>query len=123
MLLILLGPYFGQRAWFVLYHPEKIEGVQERYGNEIRRVLSVIDSHLKSTGKPYLVGDKATYADLAFVPWHWLLLSAPHIMGEDFPNEWKQKYPKAWEWNEKLQERPAVKKAREDRTKAMSAGK
>ena len=117
------GPYFGQRAWFVLYHQEKIDSCLERYGNEIKRVLSVIDSHLKQTGRPYLVGDKVSYADLAFVPWHWLLLSPPHIMGDSFPDEWKSSYPKAWEWSEKLLARPAVKKVREDRTKAIQASK
>lgn len=117
---MITGPYFGQRAWFVLYHQEKREDCLERYGNEIRRVLGVVDSHLKKTGKPYLVGDKCTYADLAFMPWHWLLTSAPNIMGEDFAKEWKEKYPKCWEWKERLNERKAVKKAREDRQAAMS---
>lgn len=44
-------------------------------------------------------------------------------MGEDFPKEFKEKYPKAWEWNEKINERPAVKKTREDRQKAIAASK
>ena len=73
------GPYFGQRAWFVLYAPEQMDYCLDRYGNEIRRVLGVIDAHLKKTGRQYLVGDKCTFADLVFVPWHWLLLSAPHM--------------------------------------------
>lgn len=107
----------------MLYHPEKIDSCLERYGNEIRRVLGVIDSHLKKTGRQYLVGDKCSYADLAFMPWHWLLLSPPHVNGEDFPNEWKEKYPTAWAWNERVQQRPAVKKAREDRQAAIANSK
>jgi glutathione S-transferase len=118
------GPYFGQRAWFILYHPEKnLTSALDRYGNEIRRVLGVIDSHLKKTGKPYLVGDKVSYADLAFVPWHWLLLSPPKIMGEEFAKEWESSFPEAWKWNQRLNERPAVVKAREDRQKAVAAAK
>ncbi|EME47042.1 hypothetical protein DOTSEDRAFT_123585 [Dothistroma septosporum NZE10] len=117
------GPYFGQRAWFTLYAPEKPQSVQDRYGNEIRRVLGVIDSHLKQSGKAFLVGDKVSYADLAFVPWHWLLEYAPHINGEEFVSEWKEKYPTCWAWNQKLQERPAVKKCREERTEAMQSHK
>lgn len=118
------GPYFGQRAWFILYHPEKnLTSCLDRYGNEIKRVLGVLDSHLKKTGKPYLVGDKATYADLAFVPWMWLILSPPHIMGEDFLKEWEKDYPACWKWISELNERPAVKKCREDRTKAVQASK
>lgn len=115
------GPYFGQRAWFVLYHPEKnLTSCLDRYGNEIRRVLSVIDAHLTKTKKPYLCGDRVTYADLSFVPWHWLLLYKPHIMGEDFAKEWEEKYPACWAWNQGLQARPAVKKCREERVEAMS---
>ena len=115
------GPYFGQRAWFILYHPEKdLKSCLDRYGNEIWRVIGVIDSHLKKKGTPYLVGDKVTYADLMFVPWHWLLLAKPFLMGEDFQKEWEEKYPEAWAWNQRLQERPAVKKAREARQEAMS---
>lgn len=113
------GPYFGQRAWFTLYHSEKVQSCLDRYGDEIKRVLGVIESHLKKTGKPYLVGDKCTYADLAFMPWHWLIVYPPHLMGEGFVEEFKKNYPKTWEWDQKLNERPSVKKAREDRMKAM----
>lgn len=52
------GPYFGQGAWFMKFHPEKLPGAQDRYKEQIKRVLSVIDKHLKATGKEYLVGDK-----------------------------------------------------------------
>lgn len=52
------------------FHPEKnITSAIERYGNEIRRVLGVIDLHLKTTGQEYLIGSKVTYVDLLFVPW------------------------------------------------------
>lgn len=105
---------------FVLYHPEKeLTSVLDRYGNEIRRLLGVINSHLKKSGKPYLVGDKVTYADLAFVPWHWLILLPPHLMGQEFEKEWQTSYPEAWAWNQRLQQLPSVTKAREERLKAM----
>lgn len=118
------GPYFGQRAWFMFYHPEKnLTSCLDRYGDEIRRVLGVIDSHLKKQGTQYLIGDKVTYADLAFVPWHWLLMYAPHMMGEDFEKEWQQKYPKCWLWNQQLMERDAVKKVRDERMDAIAASK
>lgn len=86
-------------------------------------MLGVIDGHLKSTGKPYLAGDKCTFADLAFVPWHWLLTMPPQIMGEDFVKEWQESFPQTWAWNEKLQERPAVKAAREERMKVIQESK
>lgn len=115
------GPYFGQRAWFYLFHSEKnITSAIDRYGNEIRRVIGVIDAHLKKTNRQYLVGEKVTYADLAFLPWFWLIQYKPSIMGEDFIAEWQTKHPLAWAWYNKLEQRPAVIKAREDRVKAMS---
>ncbi|KAK5112257.1 hypothetical protein LTR62_004418 [Meristemomyces frigidus] len=116
------GPYFGQRAWFVLYAPEPMEYCLKRYGDEIRRVIGVIDAHLKKSGKQFLCGDKATYADLMFMPWHWLLLTKPFINGEGFGKEWEEKYPVAWAWQERLEGMEAVKRAKEDRGKAMSKG-
>lgn len=111
------GPYFGQRAWFVLYHPEKnLTSVLDRYANEIKRVIGVVDNHLKKTKGQWLVGEKASYADLAWVPWFWLL---PWIMGEGWEKEWQSTYPLAWEWYQRLQARPAVKSAFEARAKAM----
>ena len=75
------GPYFGQRAWFTFYAEEKPQSVLDRYGAEIWRVTGVIDAQLKKTKSEWLVGDKCSYADLAFVPWYWL---CPAIMGEGF---------------------------------------
>jgi glutathione S-transferase len=74
------GPYFGQRAWFTFYAEEKPASVLDRYGAEIWRVTGVIEAALKKNGD-WLVGDKCSYADLAFVPWYWL---CPAIMGEGF---------------------------------------
>jgi glutathione S-transferase len=50
------GPYFGQAAWFTHFHHEKLESARERYLEQIKRVLYVLDKHLKD--KEYLVGDK-----------------------------------------------------------------
>ncbi|KAK7512937.1 glutathione-s-transferase theta, gst [Phyllosticta citriasiana] len=104
------GPYWGQKAWFSNFHPEKnITSAIERYANEIKRTLGVIDSHLKKTGKPYLVGDKISYADLAFVPWQtslgWLL--PDYDAAKDFP-QWAK-------WNQSLLERSSVKKVQADK--------
>jgi len=62
------GPYFGQAAWFNLFHPEKLASAQTRYAKEIKRVTGVLDAAL--AGRDWLVGDKCTYADLAFVMWN-----------------------------------------------------
>ena len=62
------SPYFGQSAWFQHFHSEKVPSAVERYNNEIKRVLGVLDSVLSK--QKYLVGDKVTIADLSFVPWN-----------------------------------------------------
>jgi len=42
------GPYFGQKAWFTHFHSDlHMTSAIERYSNEIRRILGVIDAHLK----------------------------------------------------------------------------
>lgn len=96
------GPYFGQRAWFERFHPEKVPSASERYANEIKRVTGVIDAHLKKQGTKYLVGDKLTYADLAFVPWYNLM---PLLIADW---DWKAQYPVFGAWFEGLRERKSV---------------
>ncbi|CZT49299.1 uncharacterized protein RSE6_10120 [Rhynchosporium secalis] len=49
------------------YWPEKLPGVIGRYMKEIKRVHGVLEGIL--VGRDWLVGDKCTYADLAFVTW------------------------------------------------------
>jgi len=41
-------------------------------------------------------------------------------MGEGFADEWKEKYPSAWAWNERVQAREGVAKARDARTEAVT---
>ncbi|KAF9890790.1 glutathione S- transferase, nitrogen catabolite repression regulator [Aspergillus nanangensis] len=97
------GPYYGQAGWFSRLAPEKIPLAIERYGNEIRRVTSVLNNVLKD--REWLVGDKCTYADLVFMPWQrWAgrLAANPGTLDEAFPY--------AASWFERLSERPSVKK-------------
>jgi glutathione S-transferase len=110
------GPYYGQKAWFSFFHPEKnLTSVLERYSNEIKRVVGVIDRHLKKQGTEYLVGDKCTFADLAFVMWHQTM---PRLVDDwDYQTE----APAFHAWNERLQSRPAVKKIFEEKAKATAA--
>ena len=67
------GPYFGQKAWFSNYHLDNLPSAELRYANEIRRVLGVIDGHLAKYETEYLIGNKVSYADLAWVTWNALL--------------------------------------------------
>lgn len=97
------GPYFGQKAWFSHFHAEKIPSAVERYGNEVKRVVGVIDTHLKKTGTEYLVGNKATYADLMFVMWS----SMVPWLGPEVDLSAYDSYDA---WLKKLMARPAVEK-------------
>ncbi|KAJ5899061.1 Glutathione S-transferase-like protein OpS6 [Penicillium taxi] len=78
------GPYFGQAAWFKLFHPEQVQSAQERYINEIRRVYGVLDKTLAD--REYLVGGKFSYADLAFVPWIGVVSMFEVDLAKEFPN-------------------------------------
>lgn len=59
------GPYYGQAGWFTLFHPEKIPSAQERYRNEMLRVLGVLDSVISK--QEWLVGGKPSIADFSFI--------------------------------------------------------
>jgi len=83
------GPYFGQAMWFTIYHPEQVESAKTRYYNEIKRVTSVLEEHLKKQPKgadgPWLVGGKYSYADMAFLPWQQMIgLLKPHVDLSEF---------------------------------------
>ncbi|KAF2837143.1 glutathione S-transferase [Patellaria atrata CBS 101060] len=103
------GPYFGQAAWFMFFHPEKLPSVIERYQNEIKRVIGVFERHFKRKGTEYLVGDKVTYVDLAFIPWN---SGISGFLVKDW--DWRSEHPLTAAWHEKLMSRPAVKKILEE---------
>src|SRR6266571_4177858 len=107
------GPYFGQAGWFNVLHPEKLPSAIDRYNNELKRVLGVLDGCLE--GKQWLVGDKITFADLASATWNdrvdSLILCPPEAKFDDFPNV------KAW--HERMTSRPSWTKAMQTRDKLM----
>lgn len=47
----------------------------------------------------------------------------PFLVGEDFVKEFENDYPEAYAWHQRLSERPAVSKAKEDRSKAIAGDK
>ena len=109
------GPYYGQAVWFTKYHAEKLPSAAERYVKEINRVSGVLEGHLArqkekygstSAGGegPWLVGNKLSYADMAFYPWQTLvtMFFAKNGVEED-------DYPLVKEWLGKLNAREAVK--------------
>jgi len=63
----------------------------------------------------------STIADLSFVTWDLLV---PFIFGDDAGSlELEKNYPNYYAWNQRLHQRPAVKKIVKDKTEAMAAGK
>ncbi|KAK4220868.1 putative glutathione S-transferase [Podospora fimiseda] len=111
------GPYFGQCGWFQHLHPEKIQSAIDRYANEIKRVLSVLETVLsaKFTDEQWLVGNKMTYADMAFVPWNFRL-------SEVLLQSWDEVFdgtPRVRAWHEKMVELPSWKRAMEHRARLM----
>lgn len=91
------------RFRFALFHPEKLESAQHRYADEVKRIVGVLDRVLQ--GKNWLVGDKCTYADLAFVMWN---SQIDFIMqGHD----WRMAdYPNFKRWQEAMLARDSLKR-------------
>lgn len=67
---------------FNLFHEgaygESPESAKVRYGNEVKRVADVLDDVLAKS--EWLVGDKCTYADLAFTMWNMQSIRSLYIL-------------------------------------------
>jgi len=117
------GPYFGQAWVFTHLFPEKLPSVVERYMNEIKRVHSVLEVHLAT--RDWLVGDRCTYADLAFITWQ----EIAGILAKENPGyfETERDFPRVYAWYNRMVEKPSLKKLMQERVelmaKAMAAGK
>src|SRR5260370_24537882 len=61
-----VGPMFGQRGHFMRAAPEKLPYAIERYTNESRRLLNVIEKQLGESA--YLAGEYSI-SDMATCPW------------------------------------------------------
>ncbi len=62
-----VGPMFGQFGHFYRFAKEKLPYAIERYTNEARRLLGVLETRL--VGREYLVDNEYTIADIATFPW------------------------------------------------------
>lgn len=103
-----LGPMFGQLGHFAVFAPEKVPYALNRYTNEAKRLLGVLETQLSKHA--YVAGDDYTIADMAIYPWintlrtfyqqEALLTDTPHIRA----------------WFDKVGARPTVQKG-------MSIGK
>lgn len=95
------GPYFGQAVWFKIHHKEQIQSAIDRYINEIRRVAGVLNEALE--GHQFLVNDKCSYVDIAFVPWFEVI---PWVTGDAI--DLQKVFPNVDAWLRTLKARPAV---------------
>jgi GST-like protein len=94
-----VGPMFGQHGHFHHYAPEKIPYAMDRYANEIRRLLGVLNKRLSQAA--YLAGDDYGIADMATWPW----LRFPERRGVDYAD-----YPAVKRWYDAIGARPAVQR-------------
>lgn len=111
------GPYFGQCGVFQHLFPEKIPSVVKRYVDEIKRVLAVLETVLaaKPANAQWLVGDKMTYADMAFVPWNFRLAE---VMMVSWDEVWEGT-PHVRAWQETMAELPSWKRSMDIRARLM----
>ncbi|CAH2354402.1 putative glutathione S-transferase-like protein Gedep [[Candida] railenensis] len=66
-----IGPMFGQLGHFKITAKDKIPYAIERYENESKRLISVVDEYLKRNKENglFLVGDHLSIADIAIFSW------------------------------------------------------
>jgi GST-like protein len=103
-----LGPKAGESSHFRRYAPEKLPYALDRFGNEIDRLLRVMNRRLKD--RRYLAG-AYSIADMACVGWIRLL----ERQGETF-----EKLPHLKRWLAAVRARPAVQRGMHVRVEAAS---
>jgi GSH-dependent disulfide-bond oxidoreductase len=96
-----VGPMFGQAGHFTIYAKEKVPYGIERYTNEARRLLGVMDKQLAQ--QSYIAGPDYSIADIAIYPWTNSVLRMPTIASFDA-------WPAVARWRERVGARPAVQR-------------
>jgi GSH-dependent disulfide-bond oxidoreductase len=79
-----IGPMFGQYNHFANYAPEKLPYAIERYGNEARRLIRVLQRRLADA--PFLAGAEYSIADIATFPWVRYAVMAGGVAMDDVPD-------------------------------------
>lgn len=102
-----LGGGFGH---FYNYAPTKQEYPIDRFTMETKRQLDLLDKHLAD--KPFIGGDEYTIADMAIWPWYGRLVQGK-LYGDAAEFLKANEYTHLLEWADRIQERPAVKRALE----------
>jgi len=91
-----VGPMFGQANHFAAYAPEKLPYAIDRYINESKRLLKVLNTRLAD--REFVAGTYSI-ADIAIAPW---VISARERLLKDVTD-----YPNVVRWLDTLTARPA----------------
>ena len=97
-----VGPMMGQANVFFRYFPEKIQPAIDRYQNEGRRLLTVLDTRLEN--RDFLVGEGRGEYSLADIA-NWCWAHTHEWSGVDITGLENLKA-----WIERIRARPAVQK-------------
>jgi len=104
-----VGPMFGQANHFLVYAKEKIPYAIDRYVNEAKRLIGVLNTRLADrefAAGAYSVADIATYP--------WVRSAVERVVTDTTP------YPHVVRWLELITARPAVTRAYAMQTDAHS---
>ena len=98
-----IGPMFGQWAYFARTAPTHMPAAIERYREECRRLLDVLDRQLRDS--EYVSGEYSI-ADMALLPW-----VRPGMEAFDRDGNVADRWPSLQRWLLQLTRRPAVELA------------
>jgi GST-like protein len=104
-----IGPMFGQANHFVAYAPEKLPYAIDRYLNEARRLLRVLNTRLE--GREFLAGTYSI-ADIATFPW--VVSARDRLVKAEFD------FPHVARWLTAIEARPAVARGMAVHTEART---
>ena len=93
---------FGQFGHFYRFAKDKLPYAIERYTNEARRILGVLETRLAAGD--YLVGNEYTIADIATFPWVGCLDWGYNASAD---LKLKEEFPRVMAWYTRCTERPA----------------
>jgi GST-like protein len=104
-----IGPMFGQANHFVAYAPEKLPYAIDRYLNETRRLLRVLNTRLE--GREFVAGTYSI-ADIASFPW--VVSARDRLLKAEFD------FPNVARWVAAIEARPAVARGMAVHTEART---
>ena len=99
-----LGPMFGQLGWFAVTDKGQTPVGVERYAQEARRLLNVMEKRLGEA--PYLAGADYSIADIAVYPW----IAQYRVRVKEHIEPMLEVRPNILAWIERISARDAVER-------------